>query len=101
MTPIKLVLSKVSGAKPAGDGKWQAYCPGHKDRKPSLSIGEGNGGRALVHCHAGCTPEAITAALGLTLADLMPPKGNGYHKPAATPIPWRRANRAAAHDLRW
>jgi hypothetical protein len=80
MTPTELVLSKVPDAKPAGPGKFQAHCPDHKDRKPSLSIAQGDDGRALVFCHAGCKPQAIVAALGLTLADLMPPKGNGYHK---------------------
>ncbi|MEW6249649.1 MAG: DUF3987 domain-containing protein [Planctomycetota bacterium] len=37
-----------------------------------MSVAGGADGRALLHCHAGCTPEAITAALGLTLANLMP-----------------------------
>ncbi|MCL2330198.1 MAG: DUF3987 domain-containing protein [Phycisphaerae bacterium] len=71
MKPIELVLSKLSGAKRCGQG-WQAQCPAHEDRRPSLSISEGEGGRALVHCHAGCTAEAIVAAIGLTMANLMP-----------------------------
>lgn len=29
----------------------------------------------LVHCHAGCTPERIVGALGITLRDLMPDRG--------------------------
>ena len=48
---------------------WQACCPAHEDRTPSLSITP-TADRVLVHCHAGCTPEAIVAALGRTLADL-------------------------------
>jgi len=44
----------------------------HDDHKPSLSINQGTDGRALVHCHAGCSVEAICEALGLTLRDLMP-----------------------------
>ena len=58
---------------------WQARCPAHDDHEPSLSIAEGDDGRVLLKCHAGCTPEAIVAALGLEMRDLFPqkPKGNG------------------------
>jgi putative DNA primase/helicase len=38
-------------------------CPAHDDGKASLHISEGANGKVLVHCHAGCTFEAITAAL--------------------------------------
>ncbi|MCC7409240.1 MAG: DUF3987 domain-containing protein, partial [Phycisphaeraceae bacterium] len=51
---------------------WMARCPAHEDRKPSLSIGEGDDGRALLHCHAGCEAGQVVAAIGLDLADLMP-----------------------------
>jgi hypothetical protein len=57
--------------KPAGGaGKWQALCPAHEDRKPSLSISEGLDGRTLVFCHAGCELESVLSALGLRAADL-------------------------------
>jgi len=71
VTPVELVLSKLPKAKRNGTG-WQARCPAHNDRRPSLSIAEGDGGRALLHCHAGCTAEAVASALGLKMADLMP-----------------------------
>ncbi len=35
-------------------GGWMARCPAHDDRKPSLSIREGDHGKVLVCCHAGC-----------------------------------------------
>jgi hypothetical protein len=35
-----------------------------------LSISEGSDGRVLLHCHAGCTVEAVLAALGLAWHDL-------------------------------
>ena len=35
-------------------GSWFAWCPGHDDRKPSLSIHDADDGKFLVHCHAGC-----------------------------------------------
>ncbi len=74
MTPVELILSKLPHSKQNGKG-WMARCPVHEDGRASLSISAGDDGRALIHCHAGCSPEAITAALGLTLADLMPANG--------------------------
>jgi hypothetical protein len=39
-----------------------AKCPAHDDKTPSLSIRE-NDGKVLVHCHAGCSQDAVLAAL--------------------------------------
>ncbi len=94
MTPIELVLSKLPDAKRNGTG-WQARCPAHDDRRPSLSIAEGDGGRALVHCHAGCTPEAVAAAIGLKMAELMPPR------PAASPRKPARKPASGPAGGRW
>lgn len=58
-------------AKPSGKG-WSARCPVHDDGRASLSIAEGDNGGAVLHCHAGCKPAAVVAAIGLTMADLMP-----------------------------
>ena len=44
-------------------------CPAHDDATPSLSIREGNDGRVLVKCHAGCQIADIVAALGMDLRD--------------------------------
>jgi len=81
MTPVELVLSKLPDVKRNGNG-WMARCPAHDDGRASLSVAVGDDGRALVHCHAGCTTEAVVAALGLTLADLM---ADSNRKPC--PIP--------------
>jgi hypothetical protein len=67
MTTAEVV--ELLNAKRHGRG-WTARCPGHPDRAPSLSIAEGADGQTLLHCFAGCTPQAIVAALGLTLRDL-------------------------------
>lgn len=83
--PVQTVLAalEAQGCNPRRSGTgWSARCPAHEDRKPSLSIGEGDDGRALLRCHTGCSPEAVCGALGLRLADLMPEhqravKGNG------------------------
>jgi putative DNA primase/helicase len=49
--------------------RWMARCPSHEDRKPSLSISEGEQS-ILLHCHAGCSVESICAALDIKVSDL-------------------------------
>jgi len=66
---VKGLLRRLSGVTKSGDG-WKAHCPAHTDRKPSLSISEGRDGRILLHCHAGCSVEAICKAMDLEGADL-------------------------------
>jgi putative DNA primase/helicase len=49
-------------------GRWHGRrstvrCPAHSDRTPSLSISEGDDGRPLVFCHAGCPQAAVIDAL--------------------------------------
>lgn len=67
------VLDKLQGVKQRGD-RYQALCPGHEDREASLSVKLGEDGRVLLKCHAGCEPQAIVAAIGLTMKDLFPPR---------------------------
>jgi hypothetical protein len=101
MTPVERLLSSLPNPKRAGKG-WSARCPAHEDRRASLSIGEGNEGRALVHCHAGCKPEAICAAVGLTVADLMP-TADKLPTPAKPTAKAKRAGKArivAQYDYR-
>lgn len=63
------ILSRLDGVKAAGADKWQARCPAHDDRKPSLSIATA-GDRTLLHCQAGCQVEAVVEAMHATMADL-------------------------------
>lgn len=53
-----------------GRPAWQAKCPVHRDRSPSLSITEPERGKTKVHCFRGCDDEAVLAAKGLKIADL-------------------------------
>ena len=71
--PVALVLGRLDGFRPNAGG-YMARCPSHEDRQASLSISEGDDGRALLWCFAGCKWEAVTAALGLLPADLFPPR---------------------------
>ncbi len=73
---LKSIIDKTS-AKPSGDGH-VGHCPvpghgkGEGDKTPSLSIGTAPDGTILLNCFAGCTFDAITAALGLKKSDLFP-----------------------------
>ena len=69
MTASELVGS-LESVRARGPNKWGARCPAHADKSPSLSIREGDDGRLLVHCFAGCTIDEITSALGLRVSDL-------------------------------
>jgi hypothetical protein len=75
------ILERLQGVQRSGKG-WLAFCPAHNDvHKRSLSIGVGDDARTLLKCHAaGCTPEQITHAVNMTMADLAPPTGrtNGH-----------------------
>ena len=62
-------LARLDGVK-GGHGQWTAKCPAHDDRRASLSVSVGEGGRVLLNCHAGCSTEDICAALGLSVKDL-------------------------------
>lgn len=63
-------FAELLQARPTGPDTWQARCPAHDDRSPSLSLREGQDGRVLIHCFAGCTHTAILAKLRLAQSDL-------------------------------
>jgi hypothetical protein len=92
MTPVETLLARLSGVRRSGEG-WSARCPAHEDQRASLSVAEGDDGRALVICHAGCTVEAIARALGLAVRDLMSeqsgstPNRNGKPKASVRTFP--------------
>ena len=79
MSPtLDRILGGLQGVRAAGSG-WSARCPAHDDRRPSLSIREGERG-LLLHCFSGCSLHAICGALGITPTDLFsgepPPRGS-------------------------
>ena len=55
-------LTKALGGRWSGSSG-EARCPAHDDHSPSLSVRDGDDGRLLTCCHAGCAPEAVWAAL--------------------------------------
>lgn len=85
MTAVELVA--------ALGGRWHgsygtARCVAHEDVNPSLSISDGEDGRTLLKCHAGCSQEAVQDALrarGLW--------GGDTYRHDPQPAPARRARR--------
>ena len=81
MIQADTLLARLDGARQIGADRWQARCPAHEDRSPSLSI-RITDDKLLVHCFSGCAPDDILAAVGLTWRDLFSDR-------------WRAANEAA------
>ena len=78
MNPVEKVLDRLESVRQS-NGSWKALCPAHDDREPSLSVSEGDDGRALLKCFAGCENADIVAELGLKMSDLFE-SANGHRK---------------------
>jgi hypothetical protein len=95
--PVERLLGRLENVRRTGDGKWQARCPAHADRTPSLSVSTTRAGKVLIHCFAGCEAEAVLAAAGLTFRDLHPdsdgPAGPWEGRQARQPDDDRKARR--------
>ncbi len=80
MTPVDLMLSRLDGVRQVAGG-YMARCPAHEDRDPSLSVTEGDDGRCLLLCRAGCATDDVRNATTppTTWAELFPAPaaGNG------------------------
>lgn len=103
--PTDLLLGQLERVKQTGPDTWLASCPTanhrHGDRSRGLSIREGDDGRVLVHCHAGCPVDEVVAALGLELSDLFPQRQSDYphHAPKGGLIGRNRIKRIPWGDL--
>ena len=91
MSPLERILSKLPSARATAAG-YQASCPAHDDRNPSLSLRQTDDGKVLLKCHAGCPPEAVVAAVGMHLRDLFPapiclPDLRGSERPSRPAAP--------------
>lgn len=70
------IVGRFENARPCGGG-FTARCAGHDDKQNSLKLDKQND-RTLLHCHAGCSPESICSAIGITLSDLYFNSRNGH-----------------------
>lgn len=72
-------------------GRWHGTsgvcrCPAHDDASPSLSLRDGYNGKPVFHCHAGCNPRDVMAALsamGLWHDERLSPSPSRSVKPEA------------------
>lgn len=71
-TPVERILESLEGSRQTHPGQWVALCPAHDDKRPSLSIREGEDGRVLIHCFAGCSALDVVESLCLGFDDLFP-----------------------------
>jgi len=77
LSPVEKVLDRLEDYK-TDRGGFRARCPAHNgDSDTSLSIKEGDDGRALLTCHASCALGDIVGALGLGVVDLFARNGSG------------------------
>src|SRR4051794_3359127 len=74
--PLDTVTTALErhGCRQQGRGSWT--CPSHGDRSASLSVTKKDD-KVVIYCHAGCAPEQIVAAVGLTMRDLFTGGGGG------------------------
>jgi len=96
VSPYETVLERLEEAGLEGQatytGGYTFQCPAHEDNRASLSVAEGDDGRALVYCFAGCKTEEVIKALGLTWAELfngsdrVPIKYYVYHDWVGEPL---------------
>ncbi len=71
--PVITIVNKLAaaGKMPRRVGsEFKALCPSHDDSSPSLQVGRGKEDKgAVVYCHAGCTPEMVLGAIGMTMQE--------------------------------
>ena len=97
---IETLISRLEAVKETGPGKYLSRCPAHDDRSPSLSIKDGDDGRVLIHCFAGCEPQSVLDAIGMTFSDIMPERigTEHYHNGNPNWIPARDALATLDHE---
>ena len=78
---------------------WMARCPAHDDRNPSLALAEGDDGKTLLTCHAGCSVEAVVGALGLKVGDLFAENGKRNGREILTTYDYTDAGGALLYQV--
>jgi hypothetical protein len=97
--PASALLERLQGVRRTGEARWMAKCPGHEDRRASLSIRELSDGRILVHCFAGCEVEAVLASVELDFDALFPPRSIEHAAGVRPAVPASDVLRAIVQEL--
>ena len=67
---LEIIISKLKNVKEIREGEYQACCPAHDSKnEQSLTLKQVDD-KIIIHCFAGCTPEAILQSIGLSMSDL-------------------------------
>lgn len=86
---VALMLARLDKVKQTRSDAWQACCPAHDDRHPSLSIRLAEDGKLLLKCWSGCGAADIVAAVGMELSDLFPRRERDtWSRPVAPSQRW-------------
>jgi hypothetical protein len=93
--PFDRLLDRLEGVQHHGKG-CRALCPACGGKSRKLSLSQGDDGRVLMHCFAGCSPQDVLAAVGLTVADLFVRRIDSDMTPAQ-----RRELREHAKQSQW
>jgi len=98
---VAALISHLDGVKEIRHGQYIARCPAHEDGSPSLAIKDGDEGRVILHCFAGCETEDVLNAIGVTFADVMPERiGTEYsYKPLKPRFDARQVLECISHEL--
>lgn len=97
-SPIDLALARLDGVIRSGKS-YKAICPAHCDKSPSLSVKEGDDGRVLLHCFAGCGVEKIVAEMGLRMSDLFTGATGKQHGSKIPGVSARELKASTEHEL--
>lgn len=81
MFDLAVILDHLEGVRSTG-GKHRAQCPAHGSKGLTLAVTLGRDDLPLIHCFAGCEPEQVLAAIGLSWTDVYPPRSGAQATPA-------------------
>ena len=101
MSKIDAVLAPLDKVRKTGPNRWVARSPLRPDKTPSLHIRLTDDGKILLHDFGGGSVDAVVAAIGLNLADLMPDKPDyqrGYDRKHRRRIPANDLLQFIAHE---
>ena len=65
-------MNHFDGVRETGNGQYSCRCPAHEDKSASLGIKDGEEGRILLNCFAGCDVKSILDSVGLDWKDILP-----------------------------
>jgi hypothetical protein len=76
------IVERLDSARETGPSTWRAHCPACDSNSNCLSIRETDDGRVLLHCFRDqCEPAAIVEAIGVSMAELFPPRLDQHRYP--------------------